>query len=168
MVTAAPRAAGEPSQIILESFGRRERVNRTGMIVLGSWALANIALGTGLLLAGEGDSAFHQMNVMWNTVNLGLAAAGLIRSTRARVPATVAAEIRAQHAIEKVLLVNTGLDVGYMAAGALLTALDMGRFAESYPGWGRSIVVQGGFLFAFDLAMTLIHRRNRSYERALE
>ncbi len=167
LIAAGPAIAGDAADAMLESFQRRQHVNRIGMTVLGGWAVGNIALGSILYLTGTGDPAFHQMNALWNTVNLGLATAGLVQAFRATPPPTPAREIRAQHSIEKILLFNAGLDIGYMAIGLYLMQLDEGRFAASYPGWGRSLILQGGFLFAFDVVMFLIHRQNRAYERAL-
>lgn len=165
-VVATPVAA-ETVDVIRESFERRMQINRAGMTVLGSWAVGNIALGTGLTLAGVGDPSFHQMNVLWNTVNLGLAAGTLIHARRATPSESLAQEIRAQHRIEKILLFNAGLDVGYMALGLWMRDMDSGRLADELPGWGDALILQGAFLFVFDLALFAIHRRNRIYERAL-
>ena len=167
LIIVGPVIAGEPAEALLESFQRRQHVNRIGMSVLGGWAVGNIALGSVLYFTEAGDPAFHQMNALWNTVNLGLAGAGLVQAIRAPAPDSLAKEIRAQHGIEKILLLNAGLDVGYVAFGLYLMQLREGQFAASYPGWGRSLVVQGGFLFAFDLVMYFVHRRNRAYERSL-
>ena len=165
---AVPAVASDAETIIRESFEQRRHVNRIGMTVLGGWAVGNIALGTTLYLTGAGDEAFWQMNALWNTVNLTLAAAGLLQAARGEVPVTLPAEITAQHRLEKILLVNAGLDVGYMAAGLLLTQIEQGRFAASHPGWGRALVVQGAFLLVFDVVMAVAHSRNRTYERALQ
>ena len=53
----------------------------------------------------------------------------------------------------KVFLFNTGLDVGYMAFGAYL--LERGKRLTNirYQGFGQSLMLQGAFLFAFDLVM---------------
>ena len=166
VVVAAPIAANTPS-IIQESFDRRTQVNQVGMTVLGAWAIGNIAVGTSLAIAGVGDPAFHQMNALWNTVNLGLATFSLIQARRALTPPTLAKEIQAQHSIEKVLLFNAGLDLGYMATGLWLREMNSGPWAEELPGWGNALILQGAFLFVFDLVLFAVHRRNRIYEGAL-
>lgn len=166
-LAAGPALAGDLTDPLRASFDRRQRINRVGMSVLGGWAVANIAIGSALYFADVGDTAFHQMNAMWNTVNLGLAAAGLFQSIRGSVPDSLSAEIRAQHSIEKILLLNAGLDVGYIAAGFLLTQLQSGPMVDSYPGWGRGLMLQGAFLLVFDLAMYAVHSRSRPYEAAL-
>ncbi len=59
---------------------RRISTNKTGMLVLGGWALANIGVGTaGYLLADDGNEKyFHQMNAGWNIVNLTIATFGFL------------------------------------------------------------------------------------------
>ena len=166
-IAAGPAFAGDAADALQDSFLRRTRINRVGMSVLGGWAVANIVGGTALSFTELGDPAFHQMNALWNTVNLGLAGFGLYQAYRGPQPATLAQEIRAQHAIEKVLLVNAGLDVAYIATGFFLTQLESGPMAENYPGWGRALMLQGGFLLIFDVVMYAIHSRSRPYERAL-
>jgi len=166
VVLSAPALANTPN-IIQESFERRTQVNRVGMTILGAWAIGNILVGTSLALAEVGDPAFHQMNAMWNTVNLGLAAFSLIQARRAQPPSTLAKEIQAQHSIEKILLFNAGLDVGYMATGLWLREMNSGPWTQDLPGWGNALVLQGAFLFAFDLVLFAVHRRNRIYEEAL-
>lgn len=53
---------------------------------------------------------------------------------------------------------NAGLDVGYVLGGLYLTerAKSAAKNPERLRGFGQSIVLQGGFLFVFDLAMYLI------------
>ena len=54
------------------------------MLSLGSWASANI-VGSGIGWArsySEENKYFHQMNVMWNLVNLGLAIPGYIKAKK--------------------------------------------------------------------------------------
>lgn len=57
--------------------------------------------------------------------------------------------------MQKILLFNAGLDVGYMLGGVYL--LERGKRevknAERLRGFGRSILLQGAFLFVFDLSL---------------
>ncbi len=49
-------------------------MNNIGMGILGGWALANITIGAyGWSQQSGQESYFHQMNLFWNTVNLGIA-----------------------------------------------------------------------------------------------
>lgn len=144
---------------------------RVSMLILGGWAVGNIALGTVMAGRREGeDRYFHLMNIGWNAVNLGLATAGYISAVKTD-PAglDLYATVQAQGAIQKILLFNAGLDVGYMLGGAYL--LERARNTEKNPerlrGFGKSIVLQGAFLFAFDLTTYFIHAAGNDQLRPL-
>jgi hypothetical protein len=139
----------------------RIQKQKTGMLILGSWAIGNMAL-SGILLSGkEGETkAFHQMQIGWNVVNLGLAAAGFLGAMHVD-PGSLDLyhSIQEQHKMEKILLFNAGLDVGYMLSGAYLLERSRridGKNPAQLKGFGRSILLQGAFLFVFDLSMTAI------------
>lgn len=139
---------------------------------LGSFALANIAVGA--IAAGQtsGETAyFHKMNVYWNLVNLGIAGAGLLASRKRQAAGeTVADAVRQHENMKQILLINAGLDVAYVMGGAYLK-----ERAESHPvradqlrGYGTSIMAQGGFLLAFDLVNYFIFKnRGDKQERVL-
>ena len=133
----------------------RLKVNKTGMTILGSWALVN--MGVGAVLVGNAEGAekhFHQMNIGWNAINLGIAAFGYFQ-TRKSDPASfgLQATIDENYSMQKVILFNAGLDVGYIASGFFLIekSKNVEENAELWEGFGKSIVLQGGFLFLFDL-----------------
>ena len=52
--------------------------------------------------------------------------------------------------LRRLLLVNAGLDVGYMAAGSAL-ARTKGQNDPGWRGHGIGILLQGAFLWVFDL-----------------
>jgi len=146
----------------------RLQINKTGMLVLGGWAVANIA--TGAILRGQTDGStryFHEMNIFWNLVNLGLAGAGWYGSHTAD-PASFDLwnTYREQQTIEKILLFNAALDLAYMAGGAFL--IERSKRVENKPerldGYGKSLIMQGGFLLVFDTIMYLIHHRSATPE----
>ena len=135
------------------------------MFTLGSWAGANfIAGGVGWSITPESEAKyFHQMNVLWNTVNAALAIPGYLSARKGNANLSYSETIQAQHRTEKVFLINTGLDIGYMAGGLLLRS-----YADRFPerqnimnGYGSSLILQGGFLFVFDLTAYFIHNRHR-------
>ncbi|MFM8361240.1 MAG: DUF6992 family protein [Haliscomenobacter sp.] len=134
---------------------RLER-QKTGMWVLGAWALGNI--GAGIALSSQRDGSakyFHQMNAGWNLVNLGIASVGYLAAVRTDPAAGGLYEsIQSQYQIQKILLLNTGLDVAYMAGGAYLIERSKNdlKNPDRLKGFGQSILLQGGFLFVFDLA----------------
>jgi hypothetical protein len=142
----------------------RIKTDKQLMIGLGSWATSNIIVsGIGWATVPEGEAHyFHQMNVMWNTVNLGLAIPGYIKARKASSNLSFAETVRSQHQTEKIFLINTGLDIGYMAGGLLLRSEAKSNLAkqDQFNGYGNSLLLQGGFLFVFDLAAYIIHQRH--------
>lgn len=154
------------AQESLEAYNiRRERVTRTAMTVLASWSAVNLTAGTILSFTADDPerAAFHQMNAGWNVVNAALAVPSLIGSAR-RIEEAPSLDLTeslvAQNRIEDTLLFNAGIDVGYVAAGFYLTerARRGGPEAARLAGFGRSLIVQGGFLFAFDIAVYALQR----------
>ncbi len=150
------------SDNFLESVNRdRLQRQKTGMLVLGGWAAGNIA--TGLILRGKTEGParhFHTMNAGWNAVNLIIAGFGYYGAMNGDPTSLdLYQTVQEQHKFQKILLFNAGLDVGYMAAGLYLIERSRrgGDKADQYKGFGRSIILQGGFLFAFDLVNYFIH-----------
>ena len=129
---------------------------RNSMLVLGGWAVANIAVGAVAMGRGNAEQrAFQQMNLGWGIVNLGLAGAGWWTATHTD-PASfdLYNTVREHHRLQKILLFNAGLDVGYVAAGFWMQekAKTVEKNAEQWKGFGKSIVLQGAFLLVFDVS----------------
>jgi hypothetical protein len=148
-----------------EYYGESLRINNIGMAVLGSWALANISIGAyGWSQYSGQRSYFHQMNLFWNTVNLSIAGFALYSNLSADYSLLPGAELlEKQGKTQRLYLINAALDVGYVATGFLLKHL-----ATRYPknelrlrGYGNSVILQGSFLFVFDLVMYGILRSHR-------
>jgi hypothetical protein len=144
----------------LEAFAQRSHtIQRNGMIALGSWAAINAVGGGVLALTTAGaPRSFALMSMGWGGVNGALA---LTAGTTEAPPADLEALLRRQRRLENLFLFNAGLDVGYMFAGLWMTRLADSRNStgtqERLKGFGYSIVMQGAFLFVFDLVMFLIH-----------
>ncbi|PWN05422.1 DUF6992 family protein [Rhodohalobacter mucosus] len=139
----------------------RERVglNTGGMAVLGGWAVSNLLIGTvGMTRTGGSVRYFHQMNAAWNTVNLAIAGFGYYGLKNQSLDLTLAETISEYHTFEKILLFNAGLDVGYMALGAFLWERGLRKESERLTGYGQSLILQGGFLFSFDVVLYLLNR----------
>lgn len=136
----------------------RIQYNKHGMLILGSWAVGNMLWGG--LMAGRTSGelqGFHQMNAYWNGVNLLIAGFGYY-SAMTEVPSSEFWEtIQQQQSIEKILLVNAGLDVAYMATG--LYMLERGKRTDNarIRGFGKSVILQGAFLMSFDVIKFLYH-----------
>jgi hypothetical protein len=132
------------------------------MLGLGSWAVTNfIVSGIGWATVPDGEARyFHQMNVLWNTVNLGLAIPGYFKAKKEVPPHTLAETMRLQRKTENIFLLNTGLDVLYVGSGFLLRNMadKNGIKKDQYNGFGNGMLMQGGFLFLFDLTAYAIHK----------
>lgn len=131
--------------------------SNTGMYVLGSWALLNMASGAYGMSTQTGSSKyFHQMNLFWNTVNLGIAGFALASAHSGDGSLLSPQQMLDNHlSTEKVLLINAGLDVLYIATGAVLLVKSKSSIKrpELLKGYGQSLLLQGGFLFAFDVVL---------------
>lgn len=144
-----------------KTFGEASlAANNTGMYILGGWALANMAAGAYGWATFEGERKyFSQMNLFWNVVNLSIAGIALYSSYSTDLITAGTEEILAKHLkTEKLFLINSGLDVGYMGAGFLMRHLS-GRAekrADLLRGYGNAVILQGGFLLVFDMAMYFI------------
>lgn len=158
----AGTASSAQTQAVDTTTLREFSHQRTLGLTLGSYALANIAVG--LTAAGRERNEtyyFHRMTIYWNLVNLGIAGAGLLGSRKANPNETLAQAVRQHERMKQILLFNTGLDVAYVAGGAYL--LERGRNRPDdrarLTGFGKSIIVQGGFLFVFDLVNYALFKR---------
>lgn len=141
------------------------------MVTLGTWALGNIAWGAIRRNATQGQQQkFHEMNIYWNVVNLGLAGFGLYQSLRSNPGEFGLYESwKAQAGMEKILLFNAGLDVGYIMTGFFMQerSKNIDQRQDLWKGFGRSLVLQGSFLLVFDLALYLSHRVHLSRKESL-
>ena len=155
-----PVFAQGPSPGLLELNEQRTQTVKVGMYTLGGWALTNMAVsGIGWANTTGQQRAFHQMNVWWNVVNLGLAAGSFIGMQGDDTTEwTPWRSLQDQMTLEKTFLFNAGLDLAYVTGGFYLRerAKADPTQADQWNGWGNSLLLQGGFLFAFDLAMYFI------------
>ena len=143
---------------------KRQNHQKSAMLTLGTWATINITSGLILQNNTSGtDKYFHQMNAGWNAVNLGIAALGYWRASQFNSPDRSFSEAwKKYEGYQKSLLFNAGLDVGYMAGGLYLIERSRrydGKKADQRKGWGQSILLQGAFLFTFDLVAYLSSRK---------
>jgi hypothetical protein len=144
----------------------RNRITKTAMITLGSWAAANIA--TGFIIAGQtqGETKYAwQMNAYWNLVNGGLAVMGYIRARKAMAQKYGLAENESEQlSIEKLYAFNFGLDLAYIASGFYLREKGMNnsnqKSQDQLMGYGTSIIIQGGFLLIMDGIVLSLHHKN--------
>ncbi|RKH97615.1 hypothetical protein [Corallococcus sp. AB038B] len=137
------------------------RVNQTAMGILFGWAVLNIGTGVAGHFASEGETrAFFQANAAWNVVSLVIAGLGYHGQATAD-PASwdLARSLSEGQRMEKVLLLNAGLDVGYIAFGGFLWERGMRKDSERLRGWGKSVLMQGAFLLVFDGVLAFLNAK---------
>lgn len=159
-----------PSTDLRNFSEQRIRHQKTLGLALGGYALANIAVGSIGASQTTGETKyFHRMNVYWNLFNLGIAGAGLLGSrNRSGDGETLGQAIKQHQNMKQVLLFNAGLDVAYIVGGAYLRerAGNKPDKADQLRGYGKSVMLQGGFLFAFDVVNYFIFK-NRGDKQQL-
>lgn len=151
----------------LQNFNKeRTQIDKHLMITLGSWATSNfITSGVGWATVPKGEAFyFHQMNVLWNTVNLGLAIPGYFKAKKELREHTSEETVEVQRRTENIFLINTALDGVYISSGFLLRSLAKSDVSKKdrFNGFGNGLILQGGFLFIFDLTAYAIHKRHAS------
>jgi hypothetical protein len=142
----------------------QERVttSRVGMVALGAWAVGNMAVGAvGFGLEQDERTRFlHLGNLLWNTVNLGLAAIALIVQRNFDPQALDAKQsLQGSQTMQTVFFVNAGLDVAYLASAAFLWQRGVAIGDARLVGFGQSLLIQGAFLAAFDVVMGVLNLR---------
>ena len=144
--------AQDLSDELLQYNRERLDLNKTGMLVLSGWALGNIAVGSyGYFKTSGRTKYFHQMNAAWNLVNISIGALAYYQYLQTDPSALNPMQsIDEARSIENILLLNIGLDVGYIAAGAFLWERGIRKDSNRLLGYGPSLIVQGGFLLVFD------------------
>jgi MFS family permease len=166
LANIVPAFSQTETEIFINDFdNRKNKLQHDGMVVLGSWASANIigsAIGYGLSTSNE-EKEFYIMNGSWGLINLGLALPALL--TKPKPTASLYDLQRNQTKFEKIFLANAVLDVAYIAGGFYLKEYASNQSAlkdqERFNGFGNAIILQGAGLMAFDIAMTLLTAKNR-------
>ncbi len=143
----------------------KNKLNHNGMIVLTSWSGASIAgsaIGYGLTNSFE-EKQFYLMNGAWGLVNLSIALPGVLSKPK---PSSSLYNLQKdQTKIEKIFLINAGLDLVYITGGVALTQYAQTQHdfkkEQRFNGFGNAFIVQGAGLLIFDTAMTILNNRNR-------
>jgi hypothetical protein len=161
--TLDPRFLPPPPPAVVQDVAAAQlQVDRVAMGTLGSWAAVNLVAGTAGAFALDDPRAraFAQGSAAWNVVNAGLAVGGLRAAQRRAelAPSWPTLALEGERS-RGVFLLNAGLDVGYMAAGLWLRERGLRTESPQLQGYGDALLVQGGFLFAFDLTMVAVKAR---------
>lgn len=128
---------------------------------LAAWS--GFSLGASAVMALMGNALWRGVASQfagWGAIDLIIAILGLKSAQkRAADPESHMPEqqAKARDDLRKVLWINTALDVGYVSGGVAL-ARTKGHDDRFWRGAGWGIVIQGGFLFVFDLMHALLLR----------
>jgi hypothetical protein len=146
---------------------QRLTAQRNAMWILGAWAGASILSGVGLSVQSENTTLRYLgfQNIGWGAVNAAIAVSALFGlsgqfaalDTLGTDGRALLDELSQEQTFAKILLVNTGLDVGYMLVGAALmwgARNGLARSEEVF-GSGLGVVIQGAFLLVFDIWQVL-------------
>ena len=155
----------QTDSIIKQFDTKKNKLNHNGMIVLSTWAGANI-VGSGIGYAitnSNKEKEFYLMNGAWGVINLGIALPGLLSKTK---PTTTLYDLQKnQTKIEKLFLANAILDVAYISGGFYLKEYANNQTEmkkqERFNAYGNSVIIQGAGLLVFDMAMTFLNNSNR-------
>ena len=139
-----------------------DKTNKNGMIVLTTFAAANI-IGSGIGL-GITDSKtevhyFHSMNVAWNIFDLGLGIGGILTK---RISLVESSELglKKHMSKQKTFLFNWGVDLAYMAGGLYMTERSYRSDNPAiWKGLGEGVIYNGACLFVFDGIMYGLNNR---------
>lgn len=146
---------------------KKQQINRKGMVVLTSWASVNVLSGVGYFVSGDyKEQCFYGMNGAWGIVNLSIALPALLMESKQ--PDSMKKLIDNQQKTEKIFLINSALDVVYVAGGITLYHWSNLQKNEQqklmFSGFGNSIIMQGAALLIFDTSMFLANRKFRKKE----
>lgn len=163
MVLATPTPAPAGDFDLTQWNKDRLSTSRVGMIVLGSWAVANMgsgAIGFAVEQQNERVRFIHLGNLLWNSVNLALALISVISEWNLD-PASFDAKksLLASERLEKVFFINAGLDVAYCLGAAFMWQRGEAIGDQRLVGFGQSFLVQGAFLIVFDAVMGFLNMR---------
>lgn len=122
------------------------------------WGAFSVSIGLSMfLMENPFWTGFASQAVVWGGIDALIAIFGIISSRKkqaALLPTTIdAVETAEARNLRRILLINTILDVLYITGGLWLATTRPEPMAQGI-GWG--IIVQGGFLFVFDLIHTLL------------
>jgi len=130
--------------------------------ILLAWGLGSTLLGLvgSLVSRSKLGRQFWLQAVAWGGIDAAIAGFGLkgqaqkieLAAKDQIEPATLAKDVSSYH---RILLINVFLDVGYVLSGEALRRWAKAARREDRQGIGAGFIVQGLFLFGYDLFLTL-------------
>jgi len=128
-----------------------------------AWGGANAVGGGALWMTADDDplQSVGLQSALWGAVNVGIATVGLLRQD-AEPDAAFGNAVRAERRYHDILLVNLGLNVGYMGVGAAMVIAGSQGVdnADAWRGHGAALILQGLGLFVLD-AVSWVASRSR-------
>jgi hypothetical protein len=156
---AQPSPEPEPTPASISAIGARNDFlgkSRALNGVLAGWAAASIATGAVMTTVSDDPFVQHQgiQHMVWGGVDAILAGiAAIVVSQWSNQRESEGTWIDRRNTNETVFWVNAGLDVAYVATGAIL----WGAFDDpKLRGAGSGIVLQGSFLLGFDTVAGIV------------
>jgi hypothetical protein len=148
---------------------RLRRILAHHISILGWWSSVNAVAGLlAFFFYGTFWYFFLMMSLIWGIINFVITVMvikhGFIRRFKT---GTVLQRVEAQWHIEKIMLLNVGLDLSYIFFGMFLMSEGFNVLpikAEMYAALGLNMCLQGLFLFGMDNYIHLLHIKN--YKKA--
>jgi len=135
---------------------------RKHIAALGWWSLLILAVGVpGMMLTSGFWLYFLMMSAVWAVINFSIVLFIFdhIYYVRFRTSKPFK-RFGIQHHVEKMLLLNVGLDIAYVFAGLWLMEIDSIEYEDWCSGFGVAVLVQGVYLFFLDHLFHWLHLRN--------
>lgn len=138
-------SSSNPYAIVLQDGYKPLLHQRNANRVLGSWSVLSMGAGAYQLFSPNPlIKAMGMQNLIWGMVDGGIALYGSHQLSNTDWSSKNLQQEREK--FRKILLINTLLDVGYLALGfGLANAAN-----AKWHGHGQGILIQGGFLLLFD------------------
>lgn len=116
------------------------------------WSSLSIIFGIASFLAGNGFwKGFGIQCFAWGSIDLIIATFGMINTFRKRKGYYIEEKLLDESKkLRGILLINVALDVLYVSIGLILVVMVSSK-NNGWQGHGEGVILQGGFLFLFDL-----------------
>jgi hypothetical protein len=129
------------------------------------WAIGSMALSVPLFITTNPFLRGIGIQFLaWGAVDAAIAVFGAHMSAKKQAgitdPERAVVEAKEARWLERVLWINTCLDVLYVLGGVWLTQT-LGAESPLWRGHGVGVVIQGGFLFFFDFYHARVLQRRR-------
>lgn len=148
----------------------RININKEGLTILAGEGIASLGTGAiGYFVTQDQElKSFFEMTAFWGVVNTGIAAAGIVGAKNELAQALSCRQaFKKYKQTTKLYLINSGLDIVYIGAGAFLInrANQTQNNQQTLNGFGKAIALQGILLLIFDQVMYHAHYSSNSQWR---